>query len=132
MVHGGRIVLTSCGPLSGAWGGDGLKRAVENLIANAVKYGSAQRPITVSVNSTAEAVTIAVHNEGPVLNKDDIPRLFENFARAQRTQAGVQGWGLGLTVVKGVVEAHEGQIRVESQEGQGTSFILEIPRGPNG
>ncbi|MBA2486686.1 MAG: sensor histidine kinase, partial [Nitrospira sp.] len=119
----------SSGPLDGNWGSDGLKRAVENLIGNAVKYGSSGAPITVSLKAGIEAIELTVHNEGPVLAEDEIPRLFQNFGRAARAEDGTQsGWGLGLTVVKGVVEAHKGKVRVESGEGKGTRFALEIPR----
>ena len=129
MVHGDRIVLDSTGPLEGNWGSDGVKRAVENLIDNAVKYGSSGTPIKVSLKGGMESVEITVHNEGPVLTEDEIPRLFQNFQRTKRAEEGMQsGWGLGLTVVKGVVEAHKGKIRVESREGKGTRFVLEIPR----
>ena len=129
MVHGNRIVLDSNGPLEGNWGSDGLKRAVENLIGNAVKYGASGSAIKVSLKGGKEAVDITVHNEGSVLTEQEIPRLFQNFGRATRAEDGTQsGWGLGLTVVKGVVEAHKGKIRVESAEGKGTSFTMEIPR----
>jgi signal transduction histidine kinase len=129
MVYGDRIVLDSNGPLDGNWGSDGLKRAVENLIDNAVKYGASRTPITVSLKGGTEVAEIAVHNEGPVLTEGEIPRLFQNFQRSTRAEDGTQsGWGLGLTVVKGVVEAHKGKIRVESREGQGTRFVLEVPR----
>jgi len=129
MVHGERIVMDSNGPLEGNWGSDGLKRAVENLIDNAVKYGSSGTPITVSLRGGTESVEITVHNAGPALTDDEIPRLFQNFQRTRRAEEGTQsGWGLGLTVVKGVVEAHKGKIRVESREGIGTRFALEIPR----
>jgi signal transduction histidine kinase len=129
MVYGDRIVLDSNGPLEGNWGSDGLKRAVENLIGNAVKYGASRTPITVSLKGGTEVAEIGVHNEGPVLTENEIPRLFQNFQRATRAEDGTQsGWGLGLTVVKGVVEAHKGKIRVESSEGKGTRFVLKIPR----
>ena len=129
MVHGDRIVLDSNGPLDGNWGSDGLKRTAENLIDNAVKYGFSGTPIEVSLKGDTEIVEITIHNEGPVLTEDEIPRLFQNFQRATHAENGTQsGWGLGLTVVKGVVEAHKGKIRVESSEGKGTRFILEIPR----
>ncbi len=129
MVHGDRIVLDSNGPLEGNWGSDGLKRAVENLVGNAVKYGASGTAIKVSLKGGRKAVEMTVHNEGSVLTEQEIPRLFQNFGRATRAEDGTQsGWGLGLTVVKGVVEAHKGKIRVESGEGKGTSFTLEIPR----
>ena len=130
MVHGDRIVLDSNGPLEGNWGCDGLKRAVENLIDNAVKYGASGTTNQVSLKGGTEVVEITVHNEGPVLTEEEIPRLFQNFRRATHAKDGTQsGWGLGLTVVKGVVEAHKGKIRVESREGKGTSLPWKFP-GP--
>lgn len=129
MVHGDRIVLDSNGPLDGNWGSDGLKRAVENLIDNAVKYGASGTPIEVSLKSSLDSVEIAVHNQGPALTETEIPGLFQIFKRTKGAEEGSQsGWGLGLTVVKGVVEAHKGNIRVESREDTGTRFALEIPR----
>lgn len=128
MVHGDRIVLDLNGPLSGNWGSDGLRRAVENLIDNAVKYGSSGAPIKVSLKGDGGAIEIAVHNEGSVLTEDEIPRLFDKFKRSGHAKEGTpSGWGMGLTVVKGVVEAHQGKIRVESRAGQGTRFVLDIP-----
>ena len=93
MVHGDRIVLDSNGPLEGNWGGDGLKRAVENLIGNAVKYGTPGTPIKVSLKGGIETVETTVHNEGSVLTEHEIPRLFQNFGRATRAEDGTQpGW----------------------------------------
>ncbi|MDR4479014.1 MAG: sensor histidine kinase [Nitrospira sp.] len=129
MVHGNRFVLDSNGGFHGDWGVDGLRRAVENLIGNAVKYGASGTPIRVSLRGETASVEITVHNEGSVISDDEIPQLFEKFGRSKSAVEGTQtGWGLGLTVVKGVVDAHRGKVRVQSAEGQGTSFTLEIPR----
>jgi signal transduction histidine kinase len=131
MVHGPRIVAVSVGELQGNWGAEGLRRAVENLITNAVKFGAAGTPITIGWDSGIEAIEVTVHNKGPVIPEQEIPRLFQKFRRAtsQDTSA-PQGWGLGLTVVKGVVDAHNGKIHVASAEGIGTRFTLEIPCSP--
>lgn len=129
MVHGNRFVLDSNGGFHGSWGADGLRRAVENLIGNAVKYGASETSIRVSLRGDPATVEITVHNEGSVISANEIPQLFEKFRRSKRAEAGTQsGWGLGLTVVKGVVDAHQGKVRVQSGQGQGTSFTLEIPR----
>ncbi len=129
MVHGDRFVLDSNGEFQGNWGADGLRRAVENLIGNAVKYGAPGTPIRVSLRGETATVEITVHNEGSVISANEIPQLFEKFGRSKSAEEGKQsGWGLGLTVVKGVVDAHKGKVRVQSGEGQGTSFTLEIPR----
>ena len=130
-IHGDRFVLNSKGAVDGHWGGDEIRRAVENLIGNAVKYSTPDTPITVSLISEASgnaSIQFKVHNQGPPISENEIPLLFEHHRRAKSALDGSKpGWGLGLTLVKGVVEAHNGRIRVESEEGKGTSFIIEIP-----
>jgi signal transduction histidine kinase len=129
IVHGARFVLKTNGPLMGNWGKDALRRAVENLIDNAVKYGADGTPITVSVKDTGTAIEICVHNEGSYIAENEVPRMFEKFRRSQSPQDGTHpGWGLGLTLVQAVVEDHQGKIRVHSSEDAGTTFILELPR----
>ena len=128
VIHGDRFALASNGALLGRWGCDGLRRAVENLVGNAVKYSTPETPITVSVKRGKAGAELTVHNEGAPIQKKDVPQLFEHFQRSKSAQEGTKtGWGLGLTLVKGVVDAHKGKIRVESEEGKGTTFILEIP-----
>jgi len=105
-----------------------LRRAIENLVGNAVKYGTPDTPITISLRRGKSAVELVVHNEGSPISESDAPLLFQQYRRSKRAQEGTKtGWGLGLTLVKGVVDAHQGKIRVESALGKGTSFILEIP-----
>jgi signal transduction histidine kinase len=131
MVYGPRIVAVSEGALHGNWGADGLRRAVENLITNAVKFGAAGAPITLSWESGIAAIKVTVQNEGPVIPEEEIPGLFQKFRRAPSNGTStLPGWGLGLTLVKGVVDAHHGKIHVTSAEGMGTRFTLEIPCAP--
>lgn len=130
MVYGPRIVAVS-EELHGNWGAEGLRRAVENLITNAVKFGAAETPITISWDFGIAAIEVTVQNEGSVIPEQEIPRLFQQFRRATSKDTSTPpGWGLGLTVVKGVVDAHKGKIHVASAEGTGTRFTLEIPRAP--
>ncbi len=128
IIYGNRFTVDSKEAIEGKWSSDGLRRATENLIGNAVKYGDSQTPITISLRPGKTNVELAVHNHGPTIPEQDVPILFEHYGRsksgAQSTQV---GWGLGLTLVRGVVDAHKGQIRVESAEGKGTSFILQLP-----
>jgi signal transduction histidine kinase len=128
-IHGDRFKFVSReAAIEGKWGCDGLRRAVENLLDNAVKYSTPQTPITVSLKPGTAAVEMSVHNEGAPIPEKEIPLLFQQYRRSKSAQEGTQrGWGLGLTLVKGVVDAHKGKIRVESTEEKGTSFILEIP-----
>jgi signal transduction histidine kinase len=105
---------------------------LENLIGNAVKYGAPDTPITVGLRSGETAVELSVHNHGPVISELEIPLMFQQYRRSKSAEAGTKtGWGLGLTLVKGVTDAHKGKIRIESAEGKGTSFILELPYRAN-
>ena len=71
---------------------------------------------------------LTVQNEGPVITEEEIPQLFQKFRRAASNDTSTPpGWGLGLTLVKGVVDAHHGKIHVTSAAGVGTRFTLEIP-----
>ncbi|MDZ4662536.1 MAG: HAMP domain-containing sensor histidine kinase [Pseudomonadota bacterium] len=128
VVHGDRFRLDSKVPIEGNWGCDGLRRALENLIGNAVKYGTSDTIIEVSLKPKETGIEIGVHNQGSLIPEKEIPLLFRQFRRGKSVEDAKQpGWGLGLTLVKGVVDAHKGKIRVESAEGKGTTFILEIP-----
>lgn len=128
VVHGSRFTLDSPTAVEGRWGRESLRRAVENLIDNAVKYGAKQTPITVSLHTRGSLAEVGVHNEGSFIPEDEIPRLFEKFRRTLHPQHGQQqGWGLGLTLVKAIVDDHKGHIRVESARDAGTSFILKLP-----
>ncbi len=127
--HQHRFHLVSPGSVVANWSCDGLRRAVENLLDNAVKYGKSGAPIHVSLERTAEGtVLIRVHNEGTPIATDEIPLLFEQYRRSKSAQEiNATGWGIGLALVKGVVEAHRGQVRIESEAEKGTTFTLEIP-----
>jgi len=128
IVHGDRFILNSNESIKSTWGCDGLRRAIENLIENAVKYSTPDTPITLSLTNQKANVKIEVHNEGKPIPDKEIPLLFLQYRRAKSAEkSGKMGWGLGLTLVKGVVEAHNGTVRIESAEGKGTSFIMEIP-----
>lgn len=79
MIHGPRIVAVSKEELNGNWGTDGLRRAVENLITNAVKFSTKETPITVSWETGMKTIDITVQNEGPVIPEEEIPRLSQKF-----------------------------------------------------
>jgi signal transduction histidine kinase len=128
VIHGDRFEFESSGARIGRWGCDGLQRAVENLVGNAVKYGTPETPILISLKHGTSGIELKVHNEGKPIPEKEIPLLFQNYRRSKSAQEGTQiGWGLGLTLVKGVVDAQNGRVWVESAKGKGTSFIVEIP-----
>ncbi len=80
------------------------------------------------MNKDKKFAEIKVHNQGTPISEKELPLLFQHHRRTQSAHEGTKtGWGLGLTLVKGVVDAHAGQVKVESAEGKGTSFILILP-----
>lgn len=105
---------------------DALDRIVKNLVTNAVKYSPPGRPVRVRARALPAArVEIAVEDEGPGIPPEALARIFEPFYRAPGTRA--RGTGLGLAVVKALVEAHGGTIHVEQAPACGTRVAFEMP-----
>ena len=126
IIFGDRITFNATGEIKGYWSEQGLRRLIENLISNAVKYGYSNSVITASVTEVIQGTKLEVHNLGKPIKKDDIPTLFDQFKRGPDTGK-KQGWGIGLTLVKGITDAHQGRINVESSQEKGTSFIILLP-----
>jgi signal transduction histidine kinase len=108
---------------------EGLWRAIENLISNAIKYGSVNSVVSVGVTQLHDRrVEISVHNFGEMIPVEDQQRIFNPFHRGSATKAGgIEGWGLGLSLVKRVVEEHRGSVQIESFETEGTTFKILLP-----
>jgi signal transduction histidine kinase len=113
--------------LTGYWSCSELRRAIENLGSNAVKYGDLSRPIEVDLVQSESNVKFSIHNYGNPIPPSDIPKIFESFRRATTSEGKSKGWGLGLSLVKGVIEAHGGQISVQSDPASGTIFSFQLP-----
>jgi len=125
--HRDRFLLDApAEPLEGQWGANELRRAIWNLASNALKYGSPDTPVRIAMRRLPDGAEIAVHNEGRPVPTEDQATLFEPFARARNGHASPQGWGLGLTIVRGVAEAHDGSVEVDSAPGRGTTFTLRV------
>lgn len=113
-----------------------LKHAIQNLLDNAVKYGTENSDwIGVSARKVgsgkSEAVEIRIADRGPGIPAEELPDIFNAFFRGKRAQQDqIHGTGLGLNLVKKIIEAHEGQIHVKSEPGRGTEFIIHIPAAP--
>lgn len=108
---------------------DVIVQAVLNLLANAAKYGGADRPIEVTVGADAVAGWIAVRDHGPGIPPTEQARIFREFYRAPEAyRSGVEGTGLGLALVKRHVEALGGTVEVASTVGQGATFTIRMPR----
>jgi PAS domain S-box-containing protein len=123
-VHGKRFKLIENDSISGNWSKAHLRRVIENLVNNAVKYGSKNTPITITLQKLdLNTISIAVHNSGNPIPLAEQSTLFEQFRRTQSAVASNKhGWGVGLTLVKGIVEAHAGKLTVHSSQSEGTTF----------
>jgi signal transduction histidine kinase len=107
-----------------------LEQVVWNLLSNAVKYGSPDREILVELAAEGDAVELAISNGGSGIGADELPLLFNRFFRTRDAQHGsAGGLGLGLYIIKGIVEAHGGSIAVESVPADRTTFRLRFPVG---
>lgn len=124
------VQVKSDGACIGYWNSNALRRVLENLVDNALKYGEANKPIIVSLKQKEDSVEVSVHNDngGKIIPPEEKNLLFEQFMRSKKTEEDHRGWGIGLSVVKGIIEAHNGSIRVESDKDTGTNFIFNLPK----
>lgn len=121
-----RFVLVSDGAVETRCSRKELRRVIENIATNAVKYGAPHTPISLTLQHTATTIRITIHNEGKPISPEAQSILFQQFRRT-KTAGDQKGWGLGLFLAKSLIEAHQGSIEVESAEGKGTSFIITLP-----
>jgi signal transduction histidine kinase len=97
----------------------------ENLLSNAVKFSPAYKHIYVQVQEMAEQIQISIEDEGPGFSTEDLTKLFGKFQKlSARPTGGETSTGLGLSIVKKYVEAMQGSIRCESNQGHGAKFVL--------
>jgi len=109
---------------------DLLARAVTNVIANAIKYSPSGKEVKVVVRLADVEMLIEVKDNGYGISREDLKRIFEKFYRVPRAENADQpGTGLGLALVKEIMESHGGQVHVESEMGAGSTFALRLPFG---
>lgn len=97
-----------------------------NLIGNAVKFTREGGRIAISAHAEADFVRFSVSDTGQGVSAEHLPHIFDRYWQAQKE--GRMGIGLGLSIVKGIVDAHQGRIWAESQPGKGTTFHFTLPR----
>jgi len=105
-----------------------LRRAVSNILSNAIQYAPADSTISISLYRNNGRAHIEITDEGPGINQEHIPKLFDRFYRidpSRSTELG--GTGLGLPIVKSIMELHEGDIQLSSTPDQGTTVLLTFP-----
>ena len=107
---------------------DALRSALQNIVGNAVKYSPDGAAVEVGVETGDRLLVIRVADRGLGIDPDDLPHVFKPFFRGRRAvDAQVRGSGIGLSVVRHVVDGHGGRVRVESRPGAGTIVVVELP-----
>ncbi|MFL1896428.1 sensor histidine kinase [Aquimarina sp. 2-A2] len=104
-----------------------IRRLLENLIGNAVKYGSSNQPITIRIEDQDDSVQIVVHNHGNPISAEKQTHIFKFLGQDRKDSNYVaNSWGMGLTLAQIVANAHGGDIQLVSNEQEGTSFIIKL------
>jgi signal transduction histidine kinase len=114
-------------PVLGRWDRLRLEQVVTNLLSNALKYGAGQ-PVRLTVEADGRTARLTVEDGGIGISAQDLPRIFERFERAVSDRH-YGGLGLGLYITRQIVEAFGGTVKATSALGQGSTFVLELPRG---
>jgi len=123
---GGELRLETPEAVVGIWDRLRLEQILQNLLSNAIKYGGGL-PIEVEVRSDAERALIVVRDQGIGISTEDQARLFQRFERLA-SERHYSGFGLGLWIVRQILDAMGGRIHVQSEPGQGSVFTVELPR----
>ncbi len=103
-----------------------MRQVLANLVDNAVKYTPADGEIRIAARRDGPGALISVSDTGTGIPADELPRIWERLYRGDKSRS-ERGLGLGLTLVKAIIEAHGGTVAVESAPGQGTRFDLRLP-----
>ncbi|MBI4286928.1 MAG: HAMP domain-containing protein [Chloroflexi bacterium] len=107
-----------------------IRQVIANLVHNAIKFTPAGGKVTVEARSENSAVVTRVSDTGIGIPREDLPHVFERFYKADKSRSS-GGTGLGLAIAKHTVQAHGGNIWVESEEGKGSTFSFSLPLGPH-
>ena len=119
------------GPLMGD--GRRLEQVVANLLENATRFSPTGSEVSLRTSTDGETVSLVVHNRGEPIPADDLPHVFDRFYQVDPARSGAAHTGLGLAIVHELVNAHGGTVEVNSTAGEGTTFVVRLPRhGPHG
>ena len=105
-----------------------ISQILNNLLSNAIKYSAKESPIELRTTTDQETVSIAVQDQGIGMKPDQVAHIFDKFYRAEGLNLRITGLGLGMTIVKQIVEDHGGEVEVASCPGKGTTVTVRLPR----
>ena len=126
-----RLVLEAHSPsIAGQFDASRLERALENLVANAIRYSPAGGDIRLEVSSGVDWAKVVIRDQGIGIPARDLPYVFEPFRRGANVIGKIEGTGIGLANARHIVEQHGGAISVESSPGEGSTFIVRLPLVP--
>ncbi|WPP48801.1 sensor histidine kinase [Catalinimonas niigatensis] len=128
LLYSGTILLEDAqGSLEGNYDCKALRQAIDNLLQNAIKYGDKESTITVKCQrKDGDYIELSVHNYGNPIPIDQQAKIFTRYYRIDN-QSYQKGWGIGLSLVKGIVEAHDGKLDLTSSSVEGTTFSIKLP-----
>jgi two-component system sensor histidine kinase KdpD len=106
---------------------DMLGLALRQLLGNAIKYSPPGSMITIIVNQTGDTVTIRVCDQGPGIPQNELESIFERFYRGSRSRDSVPGTGMGLSVARDIISAHQGRLWAENRPEGGAQFSFSLP-----
>ncbi len=107
---------------------DRIGQVIDNLLTNAIKFSNAGTTIRLVTRTVVSGVEVAMEDQGPGIPKEDLGKLFGTFQKLSvQPTGGEKSTGLGLSIVKKIVEAHQGEIRVASKVGSGSTFTVSLP-----
>lgn len=122
------FILETPGPVQGEWDVIRINQLITNLLGNALRHGKPGGPITIRVSGDVDNVTLSIHNQGKPIPKDIQEKVFEGMFSNNKQDSSKESYGLGLYIVKEVVNRHNGEISLVSTKEEGTTFTVVLPR----
>lgn len=107
---------------------EGITEVLTNVVENAIKYNRQNGNVDIDVSENAEWGIVTVRDTGIGIPAEEVPKIFDRFYRVDASHGQTAGSGLGLSIVKAIIEAHGGKIDVESAVGQGSTFRIFLPK----